>query len=333
MLGKSNMPQAVLCVSIALLSLAGCGDDETTTPTPSDKAPTATTVAVGSITQTTAQSGGNVTSDGGAAVTARGVCWSTGSSPTTANDTTMNGTGTGSFTSSLTGLTPNTPYYVRAYAVNSVGTSYGGAVQFTTAISYGTVTDYDGNVYQTVTIGTQEWMAKNLRVTHYRNGEAIPNVTGNAAWEALSSGAWCSYNNDAPLLATYGCLYNWHAVGDVRGLAPAGWHVPSDAEWQTLLDYLGGDMAAGGKLKEEGLAHWADPNGGATNETGFSALPAGHRNWNGSYLNILTQAYYWSSTAENDANAWYRSLYYDNAGTSRNNYLKRDGFSIRCVKD
>ena len=203
----------------------------------------------------------------------------------------------------------------------------------TAAISYGTVTDIDGNGFTTVAIGTQEWMAENLRVTHYRNGGEIPNVTGNAAWTALTSGARCSPENDTLLVATYGNLYNWYAVSDGRGLAPDGWHVPSDTEWQTLLDFLGGDMAAGGKLKETDFAHWLTPNTGATNETGFSAMAAGHRNWNGDYLNFTMSALFWSSTPYNDPNAWYRSLYHDNAGVGRANYLKKDGFSIRCVKD
>lgn len=331
MLRRFHAALVCICAACSLLSFAGCGDDETTAP--DNKIPTVTSTVVTSITQTTAQSGGTITSDGGDEVTARGVCWSADSSPTTADNKTSDGTGTGAFTSSLAGLTPNTPYYVRAYATNSVGTGYGSAVSFTTAISYGSVTDIDGNVYQTVVIGTQEWMAENLTVTHYRNGEEIPNVAGDVEWTALSSGAWCSPNDDAGLVATYGRLYNWYAVSDTRGLAPAGWHVPSDAEWQTLMDFLGGDMVAGGKLKETGLAHWIDPNSGATNETGFSGLPAGHRNWDGTYFELHTNAWFWSSTQMNDPNAWYRTLYFNNAGVARANYLKRDGFSIRCVKD
>jgi len=196
-----------------------------------------------------------------------------------------------------------------------------------------TVTDIDGNEYEIITIGTQEWMAENLKVTHYRNGDEIPNVTENAAWTVLTSGAWCSPQNDALLIGTYGRLYNWHAVNDARGLAPDGWHVPSDAEWQTLMDYLGGISVAGGKLKEAGLEHWAAPNGGATNETDFSGLPAGQRNWNGGYFSFLIQAYFWSSTQDDDTEAWYWCLYYDHASAARDDYLKLDGFSIRCVKD
>lgn len=138
-----------------------------------------------------------------------------------------------------------------------------------------TVTDYDGNVYQTVLIGDQCWMMENLKVTHYRNGDPIPHVTDGVTWGNLTSGAYCNYNNDEGNVATYGRLYNWYAVDDSRNIAPAGWHVPSDAEWQTLVDYLGGDAVAGGKMKEAGTTHWASPNTGATNESGFTALPGG----------------------------------------------------------
>lgn len=187
MLRKSYTALICLLAASSLLSFTGCGEDETTAP--DSKAPTVTTADVGSITQTMAQCGGTVTSDGGAAVTARGVCWSTDPSPSVDDSITVDGTGKGDFTSSITGLSPATPYYARAYATNSVGTGYGSDVPFTTAIHYGDVTDIDGNFYLTVFIGTQEWMAENLKVTHYRNGEEIPYVTDNAAWTALSSGA------------------------------------------------------------------------------------------------------------------------------------------------
>jgi uncharacterized protein (TIGR02145 family) len=239
--------------------------------------PTLSTTAASSITTTSATSGGNVISDGGATVTARGVCWSTNQNPTIDNSKTSNDIGTGSFTSNLTGLTANTIYYVRAYATNSMGTAYGNQVTFktTTDVETNTVTDIDGNIYHTVTIGTQVWMVENLKTTKYRNGDPIPNVTGNA-WAALTTGAYCWYNNDAATYkATYGALYNWYAVADSRNIAPTGWHVPTDAEWTTLTTFLGGESVAGGKLKETGTNHWTSPNTGATNETGFTALPGG----------------------------------------------------------
>ena len=252
------------------------------------KVPVLTTAAVTSTTQTTAECGGTITSDGGAPVTARGVCWGTDPTPTVADNKTTDGAGTGSFASSIIGLTADTPYYVRAYATNGAGTGYGSAILFTTL----------PDVYQTITIGTQVWMAENLKATHFRNGDAIPHVTDGATWQSLTTGAYCEYNNDINNVATYGRLYNWYAVNDYRNIAPVGWHVPIDAEWQTLVDYLGGWEVAGGKMKEAGTANWVSPNTGATNESGFSALPGGRRHVIGSgyYENMGYSGYFWSST-------------------------------------
>jgi uncharacterized protein (TIGR02145 family) len=198
----------------------------------------------------------------------------------------------------------------------------------------GTVTDIDGNVYQTVTIGTQEWMAANLKVTHYRNGVAIPNVTDNSIWQGLPWGAYCDYNNDVNNVAVYGRLYNWYAAADSRNIAPVGWHVPSDAEWQTLVDFLGGGSVAGGKMKETGTAHWLSPNTGATNESGFSALAAGYRYFNGFFYGLGSyEAAFWSSTGYLSSYAWYRSLSRSSAQVLRNNDNKTGGYSIRCIKD
>jgi uncharacterized protein (TIGR02145 family) len=300
-------------------------------------APVLTTAAVTAIMQTTAQCGGNITSDGGAIVTARGVCWSTNLMPTLADNITIDGTGVGSFTSFISGLNGITLYYVRAYATNSVGTSYGSPQSFTT-------TDIDGNVYQTVTIGTQVWTVENLKVTHYRNGDAIPNITDNATWSGLTTGAYCEYNNDINNVATYGRLYNWYTVADDRNIAPTGWHVPTDAEWKQLEVYLGMSQAEadatnwrgdeGGKLKESGTTHWTSPNTGATNESGFSGLPGGCRYPNGDYYDVGIDAYIWSSTEHNGGSAWCRTLHNSNLGVNRFDYGSlRYGFSVRCVKD
>jgi uncharacterized protein (TIGR02145 family) len=293
--------------------------------------PVLTSTVVSGITETTAECGGTITSDGGATVTARGVCWSTNPTPTVADSKSSDGAGIGSFTSSIIDLTAGTPYYVRAYATNSVGTGYGNEVSFSSSPL--TVTDIDGNVYQTVTIGTQVWMAANLKVTHYRNGEALPNVTVNATWAGLTTGAYCEYNNDVNNVATYGRLYNWYAAVDSRNIAPIGWHVASDAEWQTLVDYLGFGTVAGGKMKEAGTTHWTIPNTGATNESGFTALPGGYRYANGTYGGMSNNAAYWSSTESNSLFAWYRRLDYNNTGIYRYDNNKVYGISVRCVKD
>ncbi|MBA7540885.1 hypothetical protein ES705_33188 [subsurface metagenome] len=199
-----------------------------------------------------------------------------------------------------------------------------------------TVTDYDGNVYDTVTIGAQMWMKENLKVTHYRNGETIPNFTDNTTWGDLLTGGRCYYNNDSAANASvYGALYNWFTVNDSRNLCPIGWHVPTEAEWTTLSDYLGGDSVAGGKMKEIGAAHWTGVNYGATNESGFTALPGGYRpHDDGIYEAIGEAGYWWSATEYNANSAWDRNV---NTGSAAiypyYNDGKGYGFSVRCLSN
>lgn len=196
-----------------------------------------------------------------------------------------------------------------------------------------TVTDLEGNVYHTITIGTQVWMVENLKTTKYRNGESIPNVTDNTAWGNLTTEAYCNYNNDTNNSTIYGRLYNWYAVTDSRNIAPLGWHVPSDAEWTTLTTYLGGESVAGSKLKEINTTHWQSPNTGATNETGFTALPGGTRIVNGVFYLIGYDGYWWGSTESIISNAWGLNMLYDVSNINRNDYYKRAGLSVRCLRD
>lgn len=199
----------------------------------------------------------------------------------------------------------------------------------------GIVTDFDGNSYQTIEIGDQCWMMENLKVTHYRNGDPIPNVTDHGTWIGLTTGAYCDYNNDTSNVAVYGRLYNWFAIDDSRNIAPEGWHVPSDAELQTLVDYLGGDAVAGGAMKETGTTHWDSPNSGATNASGFTALPGGLRDTDDmfDYMGMGAVAYFWSSTESPPNHAWTRKLYYTGAIANRLGYYKQYGYSVRCVRD
>jgi uncharacterized protein (TIGR02145 family) len=513
--------------------------------------PIITTNLASSITQTTATSGGNITSDGGAAVIARGVCWATVQNPTTINSKTTDGNGTSSFTSNITGLTANSTYYIRAYATNSVGTAYGNQQSFKTldnvvnqapaipsapspsngatdiantmTISWtctdpesdpltydfyfgttatlntitetaltspglqrnnlsdnttyywkvvakdnkgnsttspvwsfttkkstqtgkpdlvidsytyspqnptladeitftavvknagtvassiltgitikigdeanppsyevpvltpnqtstftrkitlaagtyqsdllvdfnnlidesdetnnsyqislvvasvnpqtGTVTDIEGNTYKTIIIGTQEWMAENLKTTKYNDGTAIPNVTDATAWADLSTPAYCWYNNDAATnKATYGALYNWYVINTGK-LCSTGWHVPTDAEWSTLTTFLGGESVSGGKLKEIGKSHWNSPNTGADNSSGFSALPGGSCFDNGYFYYNGHNGYWWSSNESDTFNSWFRSMGSDISYVYRTDLEKKYGFSVRCVKD
>lgn len=302
--------------------------------------PEVVTANISEITLTAAQCGGTITSDGGAAVTARGVCWSTHPAPVISDNKTSDGTGSGSFTSHITGLTPHGHYFIKAYATNSAGTSYGDARAFTSLVASGTVTDIDGNIYQTLTIDNQEWMVENLKVTRYRNGDPIPNVADNGAWTSLSTGASCNYNNDANNVAVYGCLYNWYTVNDSRQIAPAGWHVATDAEWQTLVDYLGSDSLAGGKMKtigtiEAGNGLWKQPNIGATNESGFSALPGGYRDDPvGAFHKMSYDAWWWTSSVFSAYTAWARGVDYGSLAVTRTSLAsKRYGGNVRCVRD
>jgi len=195
------------------------------------------------------------------------------------------------------------------------------------------IIDFDGNVYNTVKIGNQVWMAENLKVTHYRNGDPIPNVTNNTQWSGLTTGAYCNYDNDPNNAITYGRLYNWYAVAESRNLAPIGWHVPSDTEWQILIDYLGGAAVAGGKLKESGTTRWISPNTGATNESGFTALPGGYRDSNSGFNDLGNDTDFWSSTEGNSDSAWSRELLYNLASIYRFISSRRYGFSVRLVRD
>jgi uncharacterized protein (TIGR02145 family) len=232
-----------------------------------------------------------------------------------------------------------TTYYWKIRAYDDYGNwTVGYTWQFTTESSEGssTCTDYDGNVYETVTIGDQEWMAENLKVTHYRNGDPLLTGVSNPDWRYCPTGAYAIYNNDPINGEIYGYLYNWRAVDDSRNIAPEGWHVPSDAEWNILVEFLGSD--AGGKLKEAGYDHWNPPNTGATNESGFTALASGNRSYyHGGFRELGNSEFYWTSTYSGWGGSYYEAwVHYVQYGTS---YTQRidlpigAGISIRCVKD
>ena len=192
---------------------------------------------------------------------------------------------------------------------------------------------YDGVTYNTVAIGSQCWFKENLRTTKYNDGTSITNVTNSSTWKSTTSGAYCCYSNNTSNCTTYGALYNWYAVNTGK-LCPSGWHVPSDAEWTTLVNYLGGEDVAGGKLKETGTTHWQSPNNGATNSSGFTALPGGYRlSSTGGFAFLSILGYWWSSTDAGGSDAWSRSLQYANAKAPRSSQNKSYGFSVRCLRD
>ncbi|MBN1578552.1 MAG: InlB B-repeat-containing protein, partial [Chitinispirillaceae bacterium] len=199
-----------------------------------------------------------------------------------------------------------------------------------------TITDIDGNVYHTVSIGTQTWMVENLKTTRYRDGTPLSRITDPGDWGAISSPKYCWYNNDSTTYnSDYGILYNWYTVSDTNThrLALSGWHVPSDAEWTILTTYLGGESVAGGELKEADTSHWKSPNTGATNNTGFTARPGGERFTSGLFDGMRYYGFWWSSTEDDATYAWARPIYYGGTMIIRNSYNKHWGFSIRCVRD
>jgi uncharacterized protein (TIGR02145 family) len=209
-------------------------------------------------------------------------------------------------------------------------------------LNYGSMTDQDGNVYKTIVIGTQEWMAENLKTSIYRNGDIIPtNITDNEWSNSIINqlGAWVLYNNDNQYECPYGKLYNWNAATDPRNLCPAGWHIPADDEWSTLTDYLGGVAVAGGKMKTTGTQFWNSPNSVATNESGFSGLPSGYRyyyskNVGGTYYSIGDYCLWWSSSEFDASTAWKRGLAYNDGNISnQGGFNKQSGISVRCLKD
>jgi uncharacterized protein (TIGR02145 family) len=315
--------------------------------------PLVNTSELSSLTDTTVQCGGTVISDGGSEVTERGVQWSFDSSFFYKEFTmfTMDGSGLGSFSSYVSGLATYQIYYIRAYATNEHGIGFGeklsfrppeaiSEIKFNPAINYGTLTDQDGNTYKTVVIGTQTWMAENLRTTRYNDGASIPFVENGSVWLTLRTPAYCWYDNDESYFKeALGALYNWYTVNTGK-LCPSGWHIPDDIEWNTMITFLGGNEVAGGKMKETGSIHWQWPNVGATNESGFTALPGG---WRWGYEGSPDGSFYYQCRYKT---IWWTSLDTDISGTSfyLNNFdpyvhmydwgsRKWNGESVRCVKN
>jgi uncharacterized protein (TIGR02145 family) len=239
-------------------------------------------------------------------------------------------------------------YYACSYTKNTNGVVvYGNEVSFTTTASLPgvrcpgtpTVTDIDGNTYNTVQIGTQCWTQSNLKVSKFRNGDSIPTGLSNVDWQNTTSGAYAVYNNDPVNDGLYGKLYNHYAVTDSRGLCPTGWHVPSDGEWTILENHLGGAGVAGGALKSTALlpapGGWNPPNAGATNSSGFTAPPGGLRLSNGDFVGLTYLGFWWSSTVSSAFNSWYRDLAFHSSSIGRNinHSLRTHGLSLRCCRD
>jgi len=197
------------------------------------------------------------------------------------------------------------------------------------------VKDASGNTYKTVKIGDQVWMAENLKTERYANGNLIPNVRGYSEWSDLNTGAWCNYDNLKQNEAIYGKLYNWYAVADSSNICPIGWHVPTDAEWGILIDYLGGEFGAGGKMKTNDAKYWKSPNESASNLSGFSGLPGGIRYGTGDFGSVGLYGHWWSfsESSVTEYGVWCRYLSFSNGDASRMTNGKQNGFYVRCLKD
>lgn len=307
--------------------------------------PTLTTTEISGITAYAAISGGTILNEGSSDVTSRGICWGIYANPTIiSNSKTIDGAGDGNFTSNIySGLMPGTTYYVRAYATSNVGTAYGNSISFSTAntpiifnsnLSYGVVKDVENNEYKTIVIGTQTWMAENLKTTRYNNGDLIgttipPTLT--LQFQGINKFQW-AYNGIESNVDYYGRLYTWHSVTDTRNICPTGWHVPSDIEWTTIVNYLGGSMLAVNQLKEVGEMHWHYSNIG-NNSSGFTALPGGNRGNPAYFAGINHSGAFWSCTQSDADYAWNRGITTPSESVLRHITNKSDGLSVRCLKD
>jgi uncharacterized protein (TIGR02145 family) len=286
--------------------------------------PVVFTSAILEYTKSSAFVGGKVTNNGMTPLIGRGLYWGLSSNPETSGTKIEMGNGLGSFSTLLTGLSPNTNYFIKAYATSGYGTSYGLENRFNTGQDTVSpkVTDVDGNDYHIVTIGNQVWMTENLKTTKYNDTTPIPLVTDDHSFGNGHSPQFCWFNYSESYKSNYGGLYNWFVVKTGK-LCPVGWHVPTDAEWTTLTDFLGGENVAGAKLKETGTDHWRGPNIAATDQVGFTGLPGG--DGVGSW---------WSSTdSPGWETAWYRSMKYSEDKFFRGGDAYQTGFSIRCIKN
>jgi len=354
MLAMKNLVKlTILCFLILSSFFHSCKKEEI---------PTISTSAISLITDISASSGGIITSDGGVDIKSRGVCWGTSAYPSTTGSHTTDGTGIGSFTSRISGLSYETTYYVRAYATNNAGTAYGNQLSFTTKISsiffnpdltYGTMTDIEGNVYRTIQIGTHTWMAENLRTSKYNDGTPIPNITDNNIWASLcvitgsltsdggyeTSGAYCWYNNDsATYEQVYGKLYNCGTVATGK-LCPIGWHVPDRSEWCIICSKTSNNepyVLYGEELMETGNTHWFNPEISGTNETGFTTIPGGLRDSKGTFAFINQRGFFWTSSGRKyPAMGFFQDIYYSSRLGTPMHHLRYqvEGLSIRCLKD
>ncbi len=314
------------------------------------KLPNTVIDSISEIAASSVMAFGHIIENGGAAISVKGFCWNVTGNPILGDSSIALNPGNGTFSAQLTNLFPNTTYYVKAYATNSVGTYYSHQFQFTTLDTLFTcgvqVMDVDGNIYNTILIENQCWMKENLQATHFSDGTIIPEYASNYAWDNLDyynpAKVYCYYNNNHE--NGFGALYTWTAAvngnsgsesnpSDIQGVCPEGWHLPSEAEWQELVDSLGGDGIAGGPLKETGNVNWNTPNTGATNQTGFTALPGGYRSYNGYFYSAANLGTWWTATLGSSSSGRRVRMEYNNDNVTISNGSKYYGMSVRCLRN
>lgn len=323
----------LICFVLCVFSFGSCKKDAVATKV------TLSTTTPNKVTNYSVASGGNIVSSDGEIIK-RGVCYGINSQPTISGAHTVDGSGIGVFTSTLTGLSESTKYYFRAYASSSNTTVYGNEF---TLITPASVTDVDGNKYKVIVLGKQIWMQENLKTSKFRNGNIIPALS-DAAWTATTFAACGDYDNDPIKSTIYGKLYNWYTVADSRGLCPGGWHVPSDMEWNTVVKFiepladtvavLSQSSIAGGEMKEGGIAHWSSLSPGANNNSGFTGLPGGVKDeTSGKAIDLGIECNWWSTTQYSTTCYYSREIFVSQDDFYRNAVHPRSGYSIRCVKD
>lgn len=326
---KSTLETPGLIIILSLISFISC------IKKPVDP-PIVTSIPITEISYKTALSGGNLTSQGGDYVTGRGICWDTSANPKIiVHGWTIEQGTLGTYESILVELSPNTTYYVRAYANNITGIGYGSDVSFSTK-EYGSVTDVDGNIYETADIGTQVWMAENLKTSKYQNGDLIGTttpITLDISDQITPKYQWDNYDGTESNVQTYGKLYTWYAVTDNRGVCPAGWHIPTEVDLEDLTTFLGEINEAGSKLKETGYSHWLSLGIYATNESGFSALPGSDRDIHGNFQLNGFSSRFWTSQELDETKSLFWSLSGKNNAVASAYTDKGNGLSVRCVKD
>lgn len=292
-----------------------------------------TTIPKG-VSYTKATIGGTLNVESKTPILSAGICWSQNDLPTITDNKIDSIRKSSTYYFEITNLQPGKTYYCRAFVTTPHTTYYGSSREFKTiGVPDGSILDIDENVYSTITIGSQTWMMQNLKTTKYRNGDKITNIPTNMNWASSTFGAFCNYENTNSNVTKFGRLYNWFSINDLRNIAPEGWRIPTETDWQILINYLGGEDICGGKLKDQAIGYWQQPNTGATNESGFTARAGGHRAPNGFYQNILLSTSFWTSSPYDSDSAVAFSLVNNSSIISKTIFANKTGLSVRCLKE